>query len=180
MYDEEMVAGIMRDEPSAYEAYLAQYGKNLFGWLMVRTKNPADAEDLHQDILWKALNTWKPGRGSSFKSWIYLLAQQHVADWIKSRRTDTSILLSLLDRGVRLEMAGREQQGSGTVSSAVYSANLRQMVHRLSPSLRQLFDLVIREEMTDEQVADLLDMKPESVRTLRYRLIRELRRLLEL
>lgn len=179
MCDGDMVDGIMRDEPSSYEAYLAQYGKTLFGWLMVRTKNPADAEDLHQDILWKALNTWKLGGGSSFKSWVYLIAQQHVADWTRSRRADTSILLSLLDRGVRLEMAGRVPD-SGTVSSAVYSAKLRQVVHRLSPSLRQLFDLVIREEMTDEQVADLLDMKPESVRTLRYRLIRELRRLLEL
>lgn len=70
MTDEELIEALLRDEPDAYKEYSQAYGDKLFRFIVARTKNPADAEEIHNDVLARVMETWRSESGE-LKSWLY-------------------------------------------------------------------------------------------------------------
>ncbi len=171
--DQQLVAALQRSEAGAYELYGQLYGNRLFKYLAARTKNLQDAEDLHGDILIKALRSWKPTGGSSLKTWLYMLARQALDAWAEKQIERKEVSLeALMEAG--FQPRARRVASPVRVRHSEALDKLRQTAQTLPPRERQLYDLCIREELSDEQVAQLMGVKPSSVKTMRLRLIRKI------
>ena len=177
MSDEELIAALRRDDPLAWSVYSATYGDTLFRFIAARTKNLQDAEAIHNEALFKVMDTWRPDRGR-LKDWLYTLARQAIVAWARRTAADREVLSldQLVESGQEpctVDLAPATQERLD-----VYRKRLRGFVNTLPPGEQQLFQLCILEDMTDEQVATLTGRKATSIKTMRLRMVRKIKAVL--
>jgi RNA polymerase sigma factor (sigma-70 family) len=84
--------GRVGQEPSdqaAWEAFVACYGPKIRGWCRQRGLQPADAEDVTQDVLLRlsrALKTFTYDPSRTFRGWLRLMTQHALSDYFTERK----------------------------------------------------------------------------------------------
>jgi RNA polymerase sigma-70 factor (ECF subfamily) len=144
----------------AFEQLLAAYRTKVYRLAFSFVRNPADAEDLAQEAfvrLWRALPTYD-GR-ASFSTWLYVIARN-------------ACLSELRRRGAR-PTAAIEDAGEPAAPAGGPSADARMdceaLVDTLPEPQRQVVRLFYLEERSYEQVALMLGMPVNTVRSHLHR-----------
>ena len=144
----------------AFEQLLAAYRSKVYRLALGFVRNPADAEDLAQEAfvrLWRALPTYD-GR-ASFSTWLYVIARN-------------ACLSELRRRGLR-PVTAIGDAGEPAVASGGPSAEARldceALVDTLPEPQRHVVRLFYLEEKSYEQVAAMLDMPVNTVRSHLHR-----------
>nr|MBA2302207.1 RNA polymerase sigma factor [Acidobacteriota bacterium] len=98
------------------EIYRAHSGK-LYGLILRMVGNPADAEDLLQDVFLSAHRKLEGFRGeSALGTWLYRLATNHCLDYLRSRAAKTSQLTDGFDDEPGFADAGSRAIADRTVA----------------------------------------------------------------
>ena len=78
---------------AAWEAFVARYGPKIRGWCRQRGLQPADAEDVTQDVLLRlsrALKTFTYDPSRTFRGWLRSVTQHALSDFAAERRRTRS------------------------------------------------------------------------------------------
>lgn len=146
----------------AFERLLAAHRGRVYRLALGYVRTPADAEDLAQEAfvrLWRALPLYD-GR-ASFSTWLYVIAR--------------NACLSELRRRALRATAPLDEHGEGAEAAAVPAepVDLRldceTLVERLDEPQRRIVRLFYLEERSYEQVAAMLDMPINTVRSHLHR-----------
>ena len=115
--------------------------------------NPADAEDLLQEIFLSAHRKLDGFRGeSALGTWLYRLATNHCLDYLRSRAARTNQLTDALD-----DESGHFQAGSpGLAEQTVTKMDLERAVARLPEGCRAAFVLHDVQGLEHREVAQAL------------------------
>lgn len=144
-------------------------------WALVRTGDPAEADDLTQDVLVQVIRKLDSFEGSSrFTTWLYTVTRNAAAD--RFRRT-----------GRREEVTGQlaaserlESTASPDPEEAIAERKLADLVlsffRELPERQRQVFDLTELQGVPAKDVAERLGIDPVSVRVSLMKARRTLRR----
>ncbi len=155
---------------SDFDRLYEEYAEPLLGYLTYRTGNRATAEDLLADTferILKAKRGYDPRRGTE-KAWIYAIALNLARDHARRRLAEERAL-------------GREADGQiGTVepgpSEVIERRHLvREALHVLSEEERETVALRFGGDLTNPEVAALLDQPLTTVEGRLYRALRKLR-----
>jgi RNA polymerase sigma-70 factor (ECF subfamily) len=146
----------------AFERLLTAYRGRVYRLALGYVRTPADAEDLAQEAfvrLWRALPLYD-GR-ASFSTWLYVIARN-------------ACLSELRRRGARPEAALDDEAADPAGASGVPSpSDLRMdcetMVEMLDQPQQRIVRLFYLEERSYEQVAEMLDMPINTVRSHLHR-----------
>lgn len=134
------------------ELYRAHAGK-LFSVACRMLGNPADAEDLLQEIFLSAHRKLEGFRGeSALATWLYRLATNHCLDYLRSRAARTNQLTDTLDDEPGLYEAGRQ----GLAEQTVTKMDLERAMARLPEGCRAAFVLHDVQGLEHREVADAL------------------------
>lgn len=71
-------------DPAAWDQFVRRYGPQLLGWCRRWGLQPADAEDICQDVLLrvaKQMEAFKYDASRSFRGWLKTVARRAWADW---------------------------------------------------------------------------------------------------
>ncbi len=135
-------------------------GPRLLQYLERRTGNPALAADLVQDIFVGLLRSpIAAGSPQEAKSWLYRAAHSRLIDSVRRERRSRLLL--------RFE---REP-----VAAPAAESGFERVFRLLKPRDGALLWLAYVEEMSHEEIAKVLNVKPGSVKVLLYRSRRRLR-----
>jgi RNA polymerase sigma factor (sigma-70 family) len=167
----ELPAG--ESEAQRFDRLLAANGPALLRLASSYTNASSDRDDLFQDIaiaLWQALPRF---RGEcSERTFLFRVAHNRAIDYLRRRRAPTSPLETEADpRDSRPNPEtglAHEQQGR----------HLRQAIHRLPVTYRQIITLVL-EEMSYSEIAEVLGVTETNVGVRLNRARQLLRKLLE-
>jgi RNA polymerase sigma-70 factor (ECF subfamily) len=134
------------------ELYRAHAGK-LFSVACRMLGNPADAEDLLQEIFLSAHRKLDGFRGeSALGTWLYRLATNHCLDYLRSRAARTNQLTDALD-----DEPGHFQAGSpGLAEQTVTKMDLERALARLPEGCRAAFVLHDVQGLEHREVAQAL------------------------
>ena len=134
------------------ELYRAHAGK-LFSVACRMVGNPADAEDLLQEIFLSAHRKLDGFRGeSALGTWLYRLATNHCLDYLRSRAARTNQLTDALD-----DERGQFQTGSyGLAQQTVTKMDLERALARLPEGCRAAFVLHDVQGLEHREVAQAL------------------------
>ncbi len=134
------------------ELYRAHAGK-LFSLACRMLGNPADAEDLLQEIFLSAHRKLDGFRGeSALSTWLYRLATNHCLDYLRSRAARTNQLTDVLDDEPGLYLAG----SGGLAEQTVMKMDLERAMARLPEGCRAAFVLHDVQGLEHREVADVL------------------------
>jgi RNA polymerase sigma-70 factor (ECF subfamily) len=142
-----------RGDLGAFEELYRAHSGRLYGLVLRMVGNPADAEDLLQEIFLSAHRKLEGFRGdSALGTWLYRLATNHCLDHLRSRAARTGQLTDTLD-----EEVGLPDLGSRTIAEqTVAKMDLERALAQLPQGCRAAFVLHDVQGLEHREVADAL------------------------
>ena len=171
---------IPRDRSGArqtdFERLFDEYSAAIFNYALRMVSDPDRAADIAQDTFIKAYRKLDSlTDATSTRSWIYRIATNTAIDEMRRRRRFTPLSDHEERHGERADQRpGPEAQ----VMSAQLDDRIGRALLRLKPNHRQCLLLSDLEDMSAQQIGDVMGMTNGAVRVLLCRARGEMRRLL--
>jgi RNA polymerase sigma-70 factor (ECF subfamily) len=174
--------GLRRRDPELLESLIAQYEYRLYRYLLYLSGSPETARDLFQETWLRVLARGHQYDGvTRFEAWLFSIARHLVIDL--RRRKQMPSLDSMLDPSET--GPGWEPQASDAASPlAQFSGHeqaerLGAALDRLLPVYREVLLLRFQEELSLEEIADVIKVPLSTVKSRLYRGLSAARELLE-
>jgi RNA polymerase sigma-70 factor (ECF subfamily) len=167
----------MEANSAEFEALLAPVVGPAYGYALRLTRNRADAEDLVQEATlhaWRGFKTFQ--RGSAFKPWfLRVLTNCHRATWrAKARRLFTVSVDDAPDLFLysAFRQAGLATGGDDPADQLIGRLSrdaVDQAIRRLPPDYRETAALYFTEELSYQEIAEVLSVPVGTVRSRLHR-----------
>ena len=179
--DNDLVAAARHDDEAAFKILVDRYLPNVYGFCVRYTGNPSDAEDAAQEAFLKAwrhlgrFNTQK-----SFKTWLFAIAKNSATDIMRKRRSvNISQFDTADDSNVLIDtLADPEPLPEELFERASLAEDVRGALTFLKPRDQTILELRYVEDLSFEDIARVLHMSPNTVRSLHRRALIALRKVL--
>lgn len=150
-----------------YLKYYNQFRDKIFTFIYYRVYSDKEiAEDLTSEVFLKALKNFESFDASqSFQAWIYRIAKNHIINFYEKKKA------------LPLEMAATKTVDYAAENNSKYEADLVMTeIKRMKDDYREVLLLKFVDELTNEEIANVLGKDNGTVRTRISRALSELRR----
>lgn len=183
MQDELLIRRAQRGDADAFEQLLLEHQKNVYNLCYRMAGNPDDAMDLSQETFlraWRCLDQYQ--FVSAFSTWLYRLCSNICIDFLRRRRRQQTVPLTFEDAdGEEQTYAVPDAQPlpEEQVELKLTRETLQAAMAQLLPEHRAVLQLRVVNEMSYEQIADVLDIQIGTVKSRLSRARNQLKKILE-
>lgn len=183
MQDELLIRRAQRGDADAFEQLLLEHQKNVYNLCYRMAGNPDDAMDLSQETFlraWRCLDQYQ--FASAFSTWLYRLCSNICIDFLRRRRRQQTVPLTFEDAdGEEQTYAVPDAQPlpEEQVELKLTREMLAAAMAQLLPEHRAVLQLRVVNEMSYEQIADVLDIQIGTVKSRLSRARNQLKKILE-
>lgn len=183
MQDELLIRRAQRGDADAFEQLLLEHQKNVYNLCYRMAGNPDDAMDLSQETFlraWCCLDQYQ--FASAFSTWLYRLCSNICIDFLRRRRRQQTVPLTFEDAdGEEQTYAVPDAQPlpEEQVELKLTRETLAAAMAQLLPEHRAVLQLRVVNEMSYEQIADVLDIQIGTVKSRLSRARNQLKKILE-
>ena len=183
MQDELLIRRAQRGDADAFEQLLLEPQKNVYNLCYRMAGNPDDAMDLSQETFlraWRCLDQYQ--FASAFSTWLYRLCSNICIDFLRRRRRQQTVPLTFEDAdGEEQTYAVPDAQPlpEEQVELKLTRETLAAAMAQLLPEHRAVLQLRVVNEMSYEQIADVLDIQIGTVKSRLSRARNQLKKILE-
>jgi RNA polymerase sigma-70 factor (ECF subfamily) len=152
-------------DPQAFGELYERYVDQIYAYLYYRTSSTWEAQDLTERVFLRAMEHLPKYsfRGAPFSAWLYRIAHNLVANWHRDARRRK--IVSLEDA---LERSSSHDPEEDAVRAEEY-ATVREAVRRLSQERQNLLVLKMVNELSNREIAQILDKTEGAVKALFHR-----------
>lgn len=178
-----MIRRAQRGDADAFEQLLLEHQKNVYNLCYRMAGNPDDAMDLSQETFlraWRCLDQYQ--FASAFSTWLYRLCSNICIDFLRRRRRQQTVPLTFEDAdGEEQTYAVPDAQPlpEEQVELKLTRETLAAAMAQLLPEHRAVLQLRVVNEMSYEQIADVLDIQIGTVKSRLSRARNQLKKILE-
>ncbi|GAA3045203.1 sigma-70 family RNA polymerase sigma factor [Kitasatospora albolonga] len=171
----ELVERAQNGESEAFGRLYDHYADTVYRYIYYRVGGRATAEDLTSETFLRALRrigtfTWQ---GRDFGAWLVTIARNLVADHFKSSRFRLEVTT-----GEMLDSNECERSPEESVLESLSNAALLDAVRRLNPQQQECVTLRFLQGLSVAETARIMGKNEGAIKTLQYRAVRTLARLL--
>ncbi|WP_055699157.1 MULTISPECIES: ECF subfamily RNA polymerase sigma factor, BldN family [Streptomyces] len=171
----DLVERAQAGESDAFGRLYDQYSDTVYRYIYYRVGGKATAEDLTSETFLRALRrigtfTWQ---GRDFGAWLVTIARNLVADHFKSSRFRLEVTT-----GEMLDANEVERSPEDSVLESLSNAALLEAVRRLNPQQQECVTLRFLQGLSVAETARVMGKNEGAIKTLQYRAVRTLARLL--
>lgn len=171
----DLVERAQSGEAEAFGQLYDQYSDTVYRYIYYRVGGRATAEDLTSETFLRALRrigtfTWQ---GRDFGAWLVTIARNLVADHFKSSRFRLEVTT-----GEMLDANEVERSPEDSVLESLSNAALLEAVRRLNPQQQECVTLRFLQGLSVAETARVMGKNEGAIKTLQYRAVRTLARLL--
>jgi RNA polymerase sigma-70 factor (ECF subfamily) len=180
--DTELVERLSRGDSGAFRELVETYKKKMYYLALDMVGDPADAEDISQEVFLKAFRGFKTfKRGARLSSWLYRIAYNASIDHLRRRSlTPEAAEDAVLDSG----SGGFSETTSGgdpavTAEARLLRARIDKALAKVSSRERAVFMLRHYNDLRLDEIAETMQISIGSVKSYLFRCVQKLRRELE-
>lgn len=171
----DLVERAQAGESEAFGRLYDQYADTVYRYIYYRVGGRATAEDLTSETFLRALRrigtfTWQ---GRDFGAWLVTIARNLVADHFKSSRFRLEVTT-----GEMLDANEVERSPEDSVLESLSNAALLEAVRKLNPQQQECVTLRFLQGLSVAETARVMGKNEGAIKTLQYRAVRTLARLL--
>ena len=160
--DQAVLARAQAGEPAAFTAFVERYKPSVFRWAVGMVYDGDEAEDITQEVFVLAYRKLRSFRGEgSFHGWMYRITRR-VAERQRSKK-QRRVLLGALPAAQRTSEVYTTDPGA-RIDRERALAMIQESVIQLPIRQREIFDLCDILGHTPAEAAEIIGMKPVSVR----------------
>lgn len=154
--DAALLAKYRRGELEALEKLVERYRRPLFHFVLGMTGSAQDAEDIFQEVWFRAIRNMGGYRHDRFLGWLLRIARNHIID--RNRRWKRNVSLEIAnENGVVLgdTIPGKSPSPAALVGNADSGRKIMEAVKALPPEQKEVFLLRVEGEMPFKEIARL-------------------------
>jgi RNA polymerase sigma-70 factor (ECF subfamily) len=164
-------------DTAAFEQLVRQYDRQIFRTAQHITQNREDAEDITQDVFFKAFQKLEQFQGNSkFSTWLVRIAVNESLMRLRKRKTSKTVSMDqdveTSEGSIPRDFAEWRPNPEQNYSQSELAEILRKTIAGLPPGFRTVFTLRDIENLSTEETAEALGLSVPAVksRLLRARL----------
>jgi RNA polymerase sigma-70 factor (ECF subfamily) len=170
-----LVESAQEGDSESFGRLYDHYSDTVYRYIYYRVGSRATAEDLTSETFLRALRrigtfTWQ---GRDFGAWLVTIARNLVADHFKSSRFRLEVTT-----GEMLDSNECERSPEDSVLESLSNAALLDAVQRLNPQQQECVKLRFLQGLSVAETARIMGKNEGAIKTLQYRAVRTLARLL--
>ena len=168
--DERLFEGIRRGSERHFDALYDRYFRRVYGFVYVRVRDRADAEELTQESFIAVFRSIAGYSGRSTPlAWIYGIAKNTVNNHLRRARSQSA----------RLEAAGSDTAAGEWSGTPADDFEMHELLRRMDERLRsvtgwqvEVFWMRHVDDLSIEQIARRMDRSSDAIRSSLYRVKR--------
>jgi len=163
--DKELVVLAIKGDMKAFERLVSLYEKPIFGYILRFVNHRENAEDLVQETfikLFRSLKTFDPEY--KFKTWLYTVATNTVYDWLRKAKNNKELFI-VDDPDSNFETI----DNSWSYKSIEDKELVDNALKNIKPVYQSVVVLFYRNELTYEEIAQVLKVPINTIKTYMYR-----------
>jgi RNA polymerase sigma-70 factor, ECF subfamily len=172
--DAALIARAQRGHEEAFGELYERYSIMIYRYVYLRLGSPLDAEDLTEDIFFRAWQNLPKydERGIPFAAYLFQIARNALIDhYRKHKATVTSI--------EDLEIRGMDPDPEDSVSSKLDFQEMRQQMSHLPEDYQNVLVFRFLSGLSPEETARIMNRSEGAIRVLQFRALTALKRLLK-
>jgi RNA polymerase sigma-70 factor (ECF subfamily) len=168
--DSELVRRSQQDDDRAFGELVSRYETKVYGLALKMVRNPEDAEDVLQDTFLRAYRGIKSFQGAStFSTWIYRITANSALMRLRKKQLPTVSIEDADEREAPINIADWSPGPVEQLLSQETRHMMEEAIHSLPPEFRQVFVLRDVEELSNAEVAEILDLSVAAVKSRLHR-----------
>ena len=159
--DEDLVESIARGDKDAMRVLYARHGVRVYRFILRMTGDVSLSEDLLSEVffnVWRQADTFEAK--SKVSTWLLAIARYKAMSALRRRRSDEQ-----LDDAKAAVIEDPSDGPEITLHATQRSALVRKCLTKLAPAHRQVIDLVYYHEKSVEEVAQVVGIPANTVKT---------------
>jgi RNA polymerase sigma-70 factor, ECF subfamily len=171
--ENKLIKDAIRGEASAFGVLYRHYQPKIYRFIYLKVSRREEAEDLTHEVFVKAWHNMPSyeSRGFPFGSWLYRIARNMVIDHYRTRKDTTP-----LEATEEAVLATQTLHADLETKLAV--ENVRGVLTKLKSEHQEVIVLKYLEDMTNREIAGVLEKSEGAVKLLHNRALKALRALL--
>lgn len=163
-----LIRAMQRGDQEAFAKILAAYEKQVYNLCLRMTANHEDAADLTQEAflkVWRGVGNYK--FESSFSTWIFRLTSNVCIDFLRSkkRRPTISLTQEEQDGAAELEVPDAAPLPEEQLLQRERQREIAAAMTQLDEEFRMILTLRVLEDLSYEQIAEVMDLKVGTVKS---------------
>lgn len=183
--DEELMAMYQKGDESSFQKLFARHKRGVYGYILRYTRNEQESEEVFQDVFIKmhrAAPNWLPT--AKFTTWLYTIVRNLCIDVYRKKKIRKTVSLDDTGTGdderslhdvLASEEAAPEAQSSDSEIGKVLEAALA----KINPDQREVFLLREKSGLKFEEIAEVLGVSINTVKSRMRYALETLRKILE-
>lgn len=172
----ELVARAKEGDRAAFAQLYRQYLPTVYKFLFYRVNNKTKAEDMTAEVFLRALRkigdfNWT---GADFGAWLLRIARNLILDEAKSSRARLEVVTGEMPE----DSAGENAPAEAACMENFTQVEVYKAIKKLRPDQQEVITLRFLHGMGVQDVAKLMDKKEGTVRTLQFRGLKALEKIL--
>lgn len=168
--DEQLVRKSQQDDERAFGELVSRYESKVYSLALKMVRNPEDAEDVLQDTFLRAYRGIKSFKGNStFSTWIYRITANSALMRLRKRQLPTVSIDDADEREAPINIADWAPGPVEQILNQETQAAMTEAIEALPPEFRQVFVLRDIEELSNAEVAEILDLSVAAVKSRLHR-----------
>lgn len=182
MQDELLIRRAAAGDENAFEQLLLQHQKSVYNLCLRMTGNPDDALDLSQEAFvraWRALGQYQ--FDAAFSTWLFRLTSNVCIDFLRRQKRQQHVSLTVSDEEGTGEEFTIPDPTPGPEEQAIHNdrqAAVARAMALLPADYRAVLQLRVVEELSYEQIAQILGIQMGTVKSRLARARMQLRKIL--
>lgn len=183
MNELELIQQLRAGNEQAFKSLVAKYQDLVYNTALGVVQNSEDAEDVAQEVFIQVYRSIDQFKGDArLSTWIYRITTTKALDHIRSRKRKKrfAFITSLFGPNDELVHDPIDFQHPGvTLDRKEQAALLFRMIDQLPENQKVAFTLHKTEELSYQEIAEVMQMSVSAVESLLFRARQNLRKLLE-
>jgi RNA polymerase sigma-70 factor (ECF subfamily) len=179
----ELIQQLRAGDEGAFKTLVANYQDLVYNTALGIVQNSEDAEDVAQEVFIQVYRSIDQFKGDArLSTWIYRITTTKALDHIRSRKRKKrfAFITSLFGPNDELVHEPVDFQHPGvTLDRKEQAALLFRMIEQLPENQKVAFTLHKTEELSYQEIADVMQLSVSAVESLLFRARQNLRKLLE-